>query len=855
VLMADNQALLETLLSDGKAPPQVDVKYWFNAQNDGRAASVGTPTKAKARTNKHKSGGGRRKVEAQLRENFQRRLEEAMTIAEVEKRLAIEQAHKEAAAQAEVERNRAFQEILINMEATKKRFMDSVTSEYANREAAAVEKAVQQTKAGLEAQYTAAKTVAISEAVAELEECHSQTLVAEREAFAREVKDLEEKLKTESAAVVRKELEDQLVQAQEQAKEERLRAVQEAETASREAAQAEIDKTVSSVLEASEAERQKAVEDALSRAEADKQQAVALVQTSAAAERDAAVQAMRMSKEQEAAVALEALRVDLAKERQTLETAAKEELEALRVTWEAKLKSSQEVAEAAKQEARQEMEQARELALETLRKETEEKVAVAQEETENFKALFYAEAAARKSIHNRLIELQGNIRVFCRVRPVLQVEEESGAGQKVVEFPGEDMITVTAAKGSARADGGGSGGALMTQRFEFDRTFAPGTSQENVFAAVEPLIVSVLDGYNVCIFAYGQTGSGKTFTMEGPPEDPGVNRRAITALFLKGQERSEMFATEIRMSMLEIYNEEIKDLLALPDAASDKKLEVRLNERGDGHDIPGLTKHQVTCSEEVDTLISTGSANRTVGKHNMNEHSSRSHLVLTLYTVSTAKKDGAIARAKLHLIDLAGSERVSKTDATGQRLKEAQNINKSLSALGDVIASLGKKASHVPFRNSKLTFLLQDSLTNNSKMQMFVNCSPAEYNASETLCSLNFAKRCRAVELGAAKKNTESAEVARLKKQMKSLQEDLFTMQQGDEDDSYSQAGGDTPPKERPARDYQRKGSRMDLRSKSIGPRSLPRVGSMPSARSRSPATRKGGPPASAKKALEKAEE
>ena len=147
-----------------------------------------------------------------------------------------------------------------------------------------------------------------------------------------------------------------------------------------------------------------------------------------------------------------------------------------------------------------------------------------------------------------------------------------------------------------------------------------------------------------------------------------------------------------------------------------------------------------------------GSANRTVGRHNMNEHSSRSHLVLTIYATGTSKQDQAVSRAKLHLIDLAGSERLSKTDATGKSLKESQNINKSLSALGDVIAATGKKASHVPFRNSKLTFLLQDSLTKGSKMQMFVNCSPALYNAPETLCSLNFAKRCRAVELGAHNK-------------------------------------------------------------------------------------------------------
>lgn len=162
--------------------------------------------------------------------------------------------------------------------------------------------------------------------------------------------------------------------------------------------------------------------------------------------------------------------------------------------------------------------------------------------------------------------------------------------------------------------------------------------------------------------------------------------------------------------------------------------------------------------EQVRELMQLGQTNRAVGSHDMNEHSSRSHSILTVTARGRNKVDNSTTFGKLHLIDLAGSERVGKTDATGDRLKEAQNINKSLLALGDVINALGnKKSTHVPYRNSKLTFLLQDSLGGNSKVMTFVNISPAAYNLGETICSLNFASRCRSTELGQAKKQTGTA--------------------------------------------------------------------------------------------------
>uniref|UniRef100_A0A7S2BUC2 Kinesin-like protein n=1 Tax=Florenciella parvula TaxID=236787 RepID=A0A7S2BUC2_9STRA len=267
--------------------------------------------------------------------------------------------------------------------------------------------------------------------------------------------------------------------------------------------------------------------------------------------------------------------------------------------------------------------------------------------------------------------------------------------------------------------------------------------------------------------------------MEGPPDDRGVNFRSLEELFSLCEQRSDKTEYTLTLSYLEIYNETVRDLLddtprgrGGPGGAEEKKLDVR--QTADGNVVPGLTEVPVTNIEEVMSLMARGTDNRAVGSHDMNEHSSRSHSIMTINLVGRNIQDAGTVRSKLHLIDLAGSERVSKTDATGERLKEAQNINKSLSALGDVINALsGKKAAHVPYRNSKLTFLLQDSLAGNSKVMMFCNFSPASYNCAETMCSLNFAARCRAVELGQAKKGSEGAEVAKLKRMVAKLTEKL----------------------------------------------------------------------------------
>jgi kinesin family protein C2/C3 len=223
---------------------------------------------------------------------------------------------------------------------------------------------------------------------------------------------------------------------------------------------------------------------------------------------------------------------------------------------------------------------------------------------------------------------------------------------------------------------------------------------------------------------------------------------AISELFNVAAGMADNWTFQLTLSMLEIYNETIFDLIE----TSNEKLEIR--QGPEGNLVVGLTEVDITSFEEVKQLMALGNNNRAVGAHDMNKHSSRSHSILTVSCRGKNVIDKENSFGKLHLIDLAGSERVSKTDAQGDRLKEAQNINRSLSALGDVISALGnKKSTHVPFRNSKLTFLLQDSLGGNSKVMMCVNISPAIYNVGETICSLNFASRCRSVELGQAKKN------------------------------------------------------------------------------------------------------
>ncbi|KDO81245.1 hypothetical protein CISIN_1g0371692mg, partial [Citrus sinensis] len=336
------------------------------------------------------------------------------------------------------------------------------------------------------------------------------------------------------------------------------------------------------------------------------------------------------------------------------------------------------------------------------------------------------------------IQVLGNIRVFCRCRP-LSKEEASAGHAMVVDF-------------SAAKDG------------------ELGILTVDVFADASPLVTSVLDGYNVCIFAYGQTGTGKTFTMEGTQQNRGVNYRTLELLFKIAEERKETFTYSISVSALEVYNEQIRDLLDT--SPTSKKLEIRQASEG-FHHVPGLTEAKIENIKEVWDVLHIGSNARAVGSNNVNEHSSRSHCMLCISVKAKNLINGECTKSKLWLVDLAGSERLAKTEVQGERLKEAQNINRSLSALGDVISSLATKSGHIPYRNSKLTHLLQDSLGGDSKTLMFLQISPSEQDLGETLSSLNFASRVRGVELSPARKQIDISKLQKVKMMLEKTKQEV----------------------------------------------------------------------------------
>ncbi|XWS58129.1 hypothetical protein CRYUN_Cryun08bG0008000 [Craigia yunnanensis] len=361
-----------------------------------------------------------------------------------------------------------------------------------------------------------------------------------------------------------------------------------------------------------------------------------------------------------------------------------------------------------------------------------------------------------RKLYNQVQDLKGNIRVYCRVRPFL-----SGQSNSLSSVDHMDDRTITIITPSKYGKEG-------RKSFTFNKIFSPSVTQAEVFSDTQPLIRSVLDGYNVCIFAYGQTGSGKTYTMTGPKEltedDLGVNYRALGDLFLLSNQRKETISYDISVQMLEIYNEQVRDLLSTD--------EIR-NSSQNGINVPDASLVHVSSTFDVINLMNLGQKNRAVSATAMNDRSSRSHSCLTVHVQGKDLTSGNILCGSMHLVDLAGSERVDKSEVTGDRLKEAQHINKSLSALGDVISSLASKNSHVPYRNSKLTQLLQDSLGGQAKTLMFVHIAP-EYEAlGETIGTLKFAERVATVELGAAKVNKDSGEVKDLKEQIASLKATL----------------------------------------------------------------------------------
>ncbi|KAM0933650.1 putative minus-end-directed kinesin ATPase [Dioscorea sansibarensis] len=381
---------------------------------------------------------------------------------------------------------------------------------------------------------------------------------------------------------------------------------------------------------------------------------------------------------------------------------------------------------------------------------------------------YHTVLAENRKLFNEVQELKGNIRVCCRIRPFL-----SGQSRKLttIDYIGEngELLVLNPSKHGKDAH----------RMFKFNKVFNPTATQEEVFLDTQPLIRSVLDGYNVCIFAYGQTGSGKTYTMSGPSTsskaDWGVNYRALNDLFHLSRNRKSTFMYEVGVQMVEIYNEQVRDLLA-SDACPFFNLHtlgIWSTSQPNGLAVPDASMLPVKSTQDVLELMQIGQANRAVGATALNERSSRSHSVLTVHVRGVDLKTEATLRGSLHLVDLAGSERVDRSEVTGDRLKEAQHINKSLSALGDVISALAQKSNHVPYRNSKLTQVLQSSLGGQAKTLMFVQINPDVESYSETISTLKFAERVSGVELGAAWSNKEGKDVRELMEQVASLKETI----------------------------------------------------------------------------------
>lgn len=331
---------------------------------------------------------------------------------------------------------------------------------------------------------------------------------------------------------------------------------------------------------------------------------------------------------------------------------------------------------------------------------------------------------------DREIPAEDSIKVVCRFRPLNDSEERAGS-KFVVKFPSgpeENCLSI--------------GGKV----YLFDKVFKPNATQEKVYnEAAKSIVSDVLAGYNGTIFAYGQTSSGKTHTMEGVIGDPGkqgIIPRIVNDIFNHIYSMEVNLEFHIKVSYYEIYMDKIRDLLDVS--------KVNLSVHEDKNRVPyvkGATERFVSSPEDVFEVIEEGKSNRHIAVTNMNEHSSRSHSVFLINVKQENLENQKKLSGKLYLVDLAGSEKVSKTGAEGTVLDEAKNINKSLSALGNVISALadGNK-THIPYRDSKLTRILQESLGGNARTTIVICCSPASFNESETKSTLDFGRRAKTVK-------------------------------------------------------------------------------------------------------------
>eukprot|EP00339_Tiarina_fusa_P000235 CAMPEP_0117027738 /NCGR_PEP_ID=MMETSP0472-20121206/20241_1 /TAXON_ID=693140 ORGANISM="Tiarina fusus, Strain LIS" /NCGR_SAMPLE_ID=MMETSP0472 /ASSEMBLY_ACC=CAM_ASM_000603 /LENGTH=1076 /DNA_ID=CAMNT_0004735053 /DNA_START=69 /DNA_END=3299 /DNA_ORIENTATION=- len=391
----------------------------------------------------------------------------------------------------------------------------------------------------------------------------------------------------------------------------------------------------------------------------------------------------------------------------------------------------------------------------------------------------------RRELHNRVMQLSGNIRVYVRVRPTLPEEQKApleistqaqrpgGKKRKHVEvepeelfkFPGmcssdgkkstlgaddptKNLLELTEPK----KDRGGLSERQKKWKFGFDHVFNQSHQQSDVWEATEPLIQSAVDGFNVTLFAYGQTGSGKTFTMLGERGNEGIIERAVRKLFDSKAEVEQVSRgdskVELSVELLEVYNEQIRDLL-VPNAGSEGR---ELSLKVSANEAVGNIHQPVSSEEEVSKILRLAQKRRCVKATASNAVSSRSHMLFTIH-FKVESKSGVSRSGRLNVCDLAGSERLSKSEANtyvgSSLLKETKHINTSLSVLSNVIEKLQSGDSNVPYRESKLTYLLQNSLGGNSKTLAIICCSPLQLHFHETLCSLRFAAKVNRVDLKA----------------------------------------------------------------------------------------------------------
>lgn len=334
----------------------------------------------------------------------------------------------------------------------------------------------------------------------------------------------------------------------------------------------------------------------------------------------------------------------------------------------------------------------------------------------------------RKLLFGQIQDVRGNVRVFCRIRP----QPPKRKGNPFISLP-------TATTGNNWTV------IYKDEYFTFDRVFQAESTNSDVYRETAGVVELVLSGSNVCIMAYGQTGSGKTHTMEGCTSDPGVNLRALDHLFNLINDTTQ--TAKVQMSALEIYNDGIYDLLgetSEPRSKSRKQEKRPITEQLHIRDlpasphhvhVPGLAKISVMCVQDVQKAMQKARKMRSTKSTSMNASSSRSHSIIQVEVLNGPKS------SKLHLVDLAGSERIDRSKVNGERLVETRHINKSLAALGNVFSALENNNRHIPYRDTKLTHFLKQSIGARAKTLLFVTVSNNAEDKFETSATLEFGKR------------------------------------------------------------------------------------------------------------------